>query len=126
MFLSYNKIVSKRILLTLLLVLGLAVAIIFIFIFRIDPFSLSVKEILFFIFLVFLIIFCLVTFLQLPLMLKKMQKKGLQIIILRRSLFIALYLSLILALQIFNAFSILGVVLLLGVFLLLEFYFNSK
>jgi hypothetical protein len=117
---------SKQIILTLLGILGLAIFIILIFIFRIDPYGLSPKEIIFFVVLIFIILFCLITFLQIPLMRRFLQRKDTQVIILRRAAIISIYLSLMLALQIFNAFSILGAVLLGGVFLLLEFYFKSR
>ena len=113
---------SRKIIVALLAILGLAIFIILIFIFRIDPYTLSPKELLFFAFLIFVILFCLISFIQIPLMKKWWKRKDTQWIILRRSLSIALYLALMLALQIFNAFSILGAVLLGAVFLLLEFF----
>jgi hypothetical protein len=117
---------SRKIILALLTILGLAILIILIFIFRIDPYSLQPKYLLFFVFLIFVIVFCLASFIQIPLMRRWLARKDTQAIILRRSFLIALYLASMLALQIFNAFSILGAVLLAIVFLLLEFYFKSR
>ncbi|MDD3773947.1 MAG: hypothetical protein PHW50_01540 [Patescibacteria group bacterium] len=117
---------SKKIIVGILALFSLAILISLIFIFRIDPYTLSVQQLLFFIFLIFVIIFSLIFFVQIPLMRKWMQRKETQGIILRRAFLISLFLSLVLALQIFGAFSILGVVLLGAVFLLLEFYFKSR
>lgn len=117
---------SKKIILAVLSILGLAIFFLLIFIFRIDPYTLTAQQLIFFISLVFVLIFSLTFFIQIPLMRKWMQRKNTQVIILRRALLISLFLSLILALQIFNAFSILGAVLLGFVFLFLEFYFKGK
>ncbi len=103
----------------------LALVVLLIIVLRVNPYELNEKELLFVLFWVFLFLFSLGVGASALWHRNLLRRSFAQWLVLRQGFFIALYLVLLLALQIFRAFSILGAVLLLVVFLLLEFYFKS-
>ncbi|MCD6195145.1 hypothetical protein J7K05_03055 [bacterium] len=116
---------SKRLSLGLLAVWGLSLVVLLIIFFRVNPYDLNEKELIFVLFWVLLFLFPLGTGISVLAHKNLMRRSFAQWLVLRQGFFFALYLTLLLALQMFRAFSILGAGILLVVFLLLELYFKN-
>lgn len=116
---------SKKLRLVLFGVWVLSLVILLVIIFRVNPYDLNEKELLFVLFWVFLFLLPLGTGFSALTHRNLMRRSFAQWLVLRQGFFFALYLTLLLALQMFGAFSILGAIILFIVFLLLELYFKK-